>query len=170
MTATAKKRLRYGDDKERDEWVGTFIRNNVLGCQSSLVTDLLGAGLSIGTDLGKAFGIDEIEGLYPDPSDWSAEQCREYIEDEISSSEAFEDDDEHERLEAMREYIQQNAEAAEVFEWWLVADKWVADKLRQVGEVILDNGYGIWWGRTCTGQSISLDPTFYEIAESMLDT
>ena len=47
-------------------------------------------------------------------------------------------------------------EAQEIFEWWLVSS-WIGKKLLLEGEPVLDNGYGIWWGRTTTGQAISLD-------------
>jgi len=50
----------------------------------------------------------------------------------------------------------------EPLEWWRVS-KWACEQLRAVGEPVLDNDYGYWWGRTCSGQSIELDPTWYDI-------
>lgn len=47
-------------------------------------------------------------------------------------------------------------EPQEIFEWWLVSS-WLGRKLLIEGEPIIDNGYGIWWGRTTTGQAISMD-------------
>lgn len=52
-------------------------------------------------------------------------------------------------------------ESREVFEWYLVSD-WLAEKLEEVGAVVLINDYGTWWGRTCTGQAISMDGTEIE--------
>jgi hypothetical protein len=52
--------------------------------------------------------------------------------------------------------VSDNAEPAEVFEWWEVGT-WLYNKLRDYGEVGIDNGYGHWWGRCCTGQSVTLD-------------
>lgn len=50
----------------------------------------------------------------------------------------------------------------EIFEWWLVTD-FLAFQLRGIGEPVLDNEYGCWWGRTCTGQSILLDGTLQQL-------
>ncbi len=46
----------------------------------------------------------------------------------------------------------------EIFQWFLVSE-WLSDKLREAHEPVLSNEYGIWWGRTCYGQSIILDGT-----------
>ncbi len=63
--------------------------------------------------------------------------------------------------EAVREYSQENP--AEVFEWWRV-DSWLCDQLHEIGKVTIDNGYGHWWGRTCTGQGLIMDGTLQQIA------
>ena len=55
-----------------------------------------------------------------------------------------------ERLEDLEEQPQ------EIYEWWLVSN-WFAEKLSQWGEPTLTDGQSIWWGRTTTGQAISLD-------------
>jgi len=57
----------------------------------------------------------------------------------------------------------------EVYEWWLVTP-YLLQKLRHIGEPVIDNGYGHWWGRTCTGQSILLDGTLQLIARRMMAT
>jgi len=44
---------------------------------------------------------------------------------------------------------------------------WLADKLKEHQEPILDNDYGTWWGRTCTGQAIKMDSVIEDIAESI---
>lgn len=66
--------------------------------------------------------------------------------------------------EAVQGFILTNSDDSdrdpqEVFEWWLVDSKWLSERLLEIGEPILDNGLGVWWGRTCTGQSIYLDST-----------
>lgn len=50
----------------------------------------------------------------------------------------------------------------EVFEWYIVSN-WLVEKLREINQPVLDNEYGSFWGRTCTGQAIELDGTFQEI-------
>ncbi|MEQ9617077.1 MAG: DUF2958 domain-containing protein [Phycisphaerales bacterium] len=54
----------------------------------------------------------------------------------------------------------------EIYEWWLI-DSRLAEELRSVGEHIVDNDYGTWWGRSCTGQAIKMDGTMQEIAARM---
>jgi len=61
-----------------------------------------------------------------------------------------------------------DTDPVEVYEWYLITDSWVADKLKDMGQPMLDNDYGTWWGRTCTGQAIALDPTFWTICQAYL--
>ena len=156
----------YGQDKEIDQAVENYIKNEVLCNQSYLVDALLAVDPSVRhysqwwDDMFKGFQYEEIENLYPDPEDWDIDECREYCEERGIDGDRVEDD-----VESWRKAIQESAEPAEVFEWWLVSP-WLARELRALNEPILEphEGYGaIWWGRTCTGQAIALDPTFYEI-------
>lgn len=63
--------------------------------------------------------------------------------------------------EACRDHAQDNP--AEVFEWWRVSS-WLCGQLDAIGEVTIDNGYGHWWGRTCTGQGFIMDGTLQQVA------
>lgn len=50
----------------------------------------------------------------------------------------------------------------EIYEYWLVSP-YLGEKLRENGEAVLER-YGAWvWGRTCTGQTISLDGVMRKI-------
>ena len=51
----------------------------------------------------------------------------------------------------------------EVFEWWLVSP-YLAQKLKQQGEVIIDALGCHWWGRTTSGQAVYMDAAIQEIA------
>lgn len=227
-----QRRLRsgYHDPKQRwrrgtaDEWrririelrAEIYGNRDVLGCDSSLVDDLIkaaGSGELTG-DLASGFGYDEIRGMYKDPSDWDAGTCREYASDHgvdlpedpadtcqhcneaieqkapdadwvhqdtgsgvcpsgdnagkhnpAGDAEPYEDDTRHgwlgEAREACREHTQDNP--AEVYEWWRVSS-WLCGQLAEIGEVTIDNGYGHWWGRTCTGQGWIMDGTLQEVA------
>ena len=44
----------------------------------------------------------------------------------------------------------------EVLEWVLVSD-WLARRLVERGEPVLNNEFGVWWGRQTTGQPPFLD-------------
>lgn len=51
----------------------------------------------------------------------------------------------------------------EVFEHWIVSD-WLANRLEEHGERVLRDFFGLTvWGRTCTGQAISLDGVIGQI-------
>ncbi len=132
---------------------------DVLACQSALVDDLINANV-------EGFSLEEAENLYPNVSEWNAEQCREWL-DEHGHEQPARDEDESDSprgyLTQLRDAVRDNAEAAEVFEWWLVTD-WLCRQLKATGEVILDNGYGSWWGRTCTGQGLIMDGMLQRIA------
>lgn len=181
--------MRYGTNRELDQRIETWINRNVGPCQSSLVDALIQADFD-------GFGIDDLQGVYADPSGWDADQCYEYADDngidlendprKMTRGELLEevfgdsdeqsddtDDDLRERIaddnlegwrDQVREWSQDNPN--EPLEWWVV-DSWLAGKLLEMGEVIIDNDYGYWWGRTCSGQAIALDGTFYRLFESM---
>jgi len=58
------------------------------------------------------------------------------------------------------------SEPVEIYEWWSVSE-FLAEKLKEKGQPILEDfGYTI-WGRTCTGQSIMLDEVISEICIGM---
>lgn len=56
-------------------------------------------------------------------------------------------------------------EPNEVYEWWEVTN-WFADKLAEHGETVI-RGWHCYWGRCCTGQSVSMDWIIGKIAEEM---
>jgi hypothetical protein len=51
-----------------EELAESYLDREVLCCDSALVTALIGATF-------EGFGVDDWQNLYPDPSDWSPEQC-----------------------------------------------------------------------------------------------
>jgi len=55
----------------------------------------------------------------------------------------------------------------EIFEWWLVSP-WMGKKLLLEGEPVIDNEYGHWWGRTTSGQAISLDDVIKKVFDSIM--
>lgn len=189
-----------------------FWSRDGMGCDSALVDDLIksaNSGDRYVKDLADGFGYEEIRNLYRDPSNWTADECREYASDhgidlpDIPMTECpechgeplpdgpnvatttcghctskgeepedgYEEDDSprgwlSEAREACQEHAQDNP--AEVYEWWRVSS-WLCDKLHEHGEVTIDNGYGHWWGRTCTGQNLLMDGTLQAIAAKFID-
>ncbi len=59
-----------------------------------------------------------------------------------------------------------SAEDKEIYEWWSCND-WFIEKLLARGEPILRTDYKDYWGRTCTGQAISMDTVIKDIYKSL---
>lgn len=135
---TAQGQRKLGD------WVGS----NIGECQSMLIEELLSKGYEVGAIEG--FCHDDIENLYRtfDPAENITKATCPDCEEEVEEVDAF--------TEQCADCYENNREAQEIFEWWVV-DSWTASKLKDQGEPILDNDYGIWWGRTTTGQAIKMD-------------
>lgn len=149
-------------------------------------------------DLAVGFGYDEIRNLYADPSTWTVDECREYASEhgidlpdlpdctfcdgtreyaggvctacDEQRAEHEDDDSRHGWLTEARgvcqEYAQDNPR--EPYEWWRVSS-WLCEQLHAIGEITIDNGYGRWWGRTCTGQGFIMDGTLQDIAARFVE-
>ena len=50
----------------------------------------------------------------------------------------------------------------DVMEWWLVTP-WLAERLKEQGEIIIDELGCRWWGRLTSGQAIYMDGVIQEI-------
>lgn len=123
--------------RECHDFVGRFVHV----CQSSLVDEMLKKGI---------FEYDDIEKLsttFEEDSKGTCSICD--IEDEKLNENkvcenCFEPEDQ------------------EIYEWWVI-ESGFAYRLEERGEPILKNDYGTWWGRTCTGQSISMDSVIRDL-------
>ena len=65
--------------------------------------------------------------------------------------------------EEIQEIRDNGEDMQEVFEHWLCSD-WFINQMKNQNEPILEADLGVWWGRTCTGQSIYLDHNIQELA------
>lgn len=135
-----------------EERAEAYLDRDVLCCDSSFVDDLLKAGF-------EGFDYDNVENMYPTPEDWTEETLKEWLDEHGIEYDADDDED------ALKDAVRDNAEAAEVYEWWRV-DDWLAGQLKKIGEPVLDNDCGYWWGRTCTGQAMIMDGTLQNVAAS----
>ena len=68
--------------------------------------------------------------------------------------------------ESLWEELQNFDENSEIMEWWLVTP-YMAELLKEKGEVILSDYGCYWWGRTTSGQALYMDGVIQEIAEQM---
>jgi hypothetical protein len=60
----------------------------------------------------------------------------------------------------------ENGDYPEVFSWYLVTD-WLADKLKEEKEVVLETDQGSYWGRCTFGQLISMDSVIERIYKTL---
>jgi hypothetical protein len=127
-----------------------FVNQEIFGCQSMLVEEALQRDL---------FSWDDIENLYRafDGNLLSPSIC-------YTCKLAFDSLDSE--TGQCQECFVENQIPQEIFEWWLVSD-WLSERLKIQGEPILNNEYGTWWGRCCTGQAIYLDGVINDIYDEM---
>lgn len=137
--------------QEREEGLDKFIDREISGCQTSLVEELLRMQL---------FSVDEIANVYRPfdgrllkPAVCVRCQCKFIcLDSETGECEScFED----------------HKEPQEIYEWWLVSP-WFSKRLLMEGEPVMDNGYGVWWGRCTTGQAISMDYVIQKLYDDMM--
>jgi hypothetical protein len=57
----------------------------------------------------------------------------------------------------------------EIYEWWCIEDS-LAEDLIAMGQCVLVNQFGTWWGRKCTGQNITMDGTLQNVVRMRLKT
>lgn len=65
--------------------------------------------------------------------------------------------------ESLLDRLQNLDENSEIMEWWLVTP-YMAELLKENGEVILSDYDCYWWGRTTSGQALYMDGVIQEIA------
>ncbi len=49
------------------------------------------------------------------------------------------------------------------YEWYLVS-QWFLDRIKEINEPYIENSYGTYWGRQCSGQSIYFDYNIQQLA------
>lgn len=141
------------------EWAENVgLRNEVLACQSLLVDQLLAQSYDMPDpivsydDITNLYGDHEFSDKTPDEDgEIKCDICGYYFDaDEAKDGDPGPCEENHQ----------------EPYEWWLVTG-WLAGKLYSLGYVTLSDGQSHWWGRTTTGQRITLDGVLQEVARSI---
>ena len=122
-----------------------FVNENMLVCQSVLLTHLFENNVS-------GFSWDNVTNLYDD----STEAVEEYLMHQSGLEAVAWHELPFDEREALAREHGFEPEPQEVYEWWVVTS-YVAECLSQIGQPILENDFGTWWGRTCSGQAIYMD-------------
>ena len=137
---------------KRQKDLSMFVDNEIFICQSMLVDEALKQEI---------FSWDDVENLYRpfDGKQVSPSVCT------ICHKKATLLDSE---TGACQECYNDTVEPQEIYEWWLVSH-WMAEKLRERGEPVLQNDFGTWWGRCCTGQAIYMDGVIEHIYDELMN-
>lgn len=155
-----------------NEAADRVVSQDVICCVSSMVSEVSNlSSLSASMDNGSLY-----------------EQCYNLMESKPDYQEAaeqeswFADDDgniaNHESIDCYEnweeccndEQIDTDDYRSEVFEHWVVSN-WLADKLEAYGQVIDRDFMGlVIWGRTTTGQMISMDYVIQQIAKDIVES
>lgn len=170
-----------------------FCKREILCCDTMLIEDLIALSKETYNEVGMPFSIDMIDNLYesmPMSEDvyditQSIDMTLEEIVKELERLEVLHsltiewpdkdlltrDDDYEAYLDELADEFSQAIEKARnsrepqgILEWHRVT-RWLADKLEKYGEPILRNQYGVWWGRTTTGQEVYMDNVIQSIAK-----
>lgn len=163
------------DTNKINELTELYITREILCCDSMLISDLL-SSYSREHETNNAvdaFSYDNITNAY----DYSDNRLLAHIEnnDDKEPIKQYLSDNNHisvrelssNELRELADILDYDAEPQEIFEWYRVTE-WLAKELEAVGEPILDNTYGYWWGRTCCGQMIIADDTIQQIAKKYI--
>ncbi|MES2395876.1 MAG: hypothetical protein V4549_07730 [Bacteroidota bacterium] len=171
---TIEEVLKNGNSIVNQNIKSQFVQKHVYLNVNSMVEYILRAGFE---DRNAPFTIDDIENYYSYP-EYRAEFAdfeggtRQELDNEIEDLKALkfnhEEDNDTETAESIQEEIEKlenlESEAQEVFEWYAVSS-FLAEKLSQKGECIIDSDNI--WGRTTTGQAVLLDYVITKICAEM---
>lgn len=152
-----------------------FIRGEVIACQTGLVNFILNNCMEMKD---APFTIDDISNMYIFPEyigefvhfEGGTEEDRQEEINRLHEAYDLAEDPERNGVlfsDELKELEDLEDEPQEIFEWWLVTPL-LANDLEEQGEPVLrDNNGGSYWGRTCTGQSPSMDGPIIRIARNL---
>lgn len=137
--------------KEHEKSLYALLEREVCVCQTALVEEAFRTQL---------FFLDDVSNFYR-PFDGQLLSPAVCV---ICSGEFSCLDSENGQCQACYE---ENQQPQEICEWRLVSP-WLSKKLLAEGEPVLDNKYGIWWGRCTQGQDISMDYVIRKIYDDII--
>ena len=149
-------------DQIHDKALCLFNRE-VLLCVSGLFADqgVEAAEAILGLDADEYIGAHTIQYTV-----WVCSDGTEFDTEDDADEHVFSIQDSHEEhwVDASHE---EEDRSHDVFEHWAVTP-WLADRLGDVGEHVVETTIGPVWCRTCTGQSPAIDYCFQAIARDLL--
>jgi hypothetical protein len=122
-------------------YIEKHIQQEMAACQTALVEELLKREI---------FSWDDVENLYPTICpNCNTELPLEQDDCKICGHDKF-------------------SQPQEIFQWFLINEEFLIEDLIKAGKPVLKNEFGSWWGRTCFGQAVVLDSTFWNIYQDEL--
>lgn len=146
----------------------TFVSQNVDRCQTSLVCAILAQGYEANENNGMPTEHDIANYYVFKCPECGASQNEPFDSEPIDpKNESFATPMHYKCYECQAEFEKEpESEPQEIYEWWLCSD-WLLEKLEARGEPVLHSDLGDWWGRTCSGQAISMDSVIKDIYISL---
>lgn len=138
-------------DIQKHDALEKFVEREIYSCQSSLVEEALKRQLFSIDDIGNMYRPFDGKLLHPS----NCVRCNsdfQMLDSETGECESC---------------FEENQVPQEIYEWWLISP-WLSRKLLIEGQPVLDNDYGIWWGRCATGQAISMDYVIQQIYDDLM--
>lgn len=149
-------------EKKIDNEVNAIVKEHILSCENCLFSEVNRIVYEVDTSLSQLL-YENFENLYIDNT-----LKIEELEDRIADIEDESDSEEVEELEEQIEELKkEEEEVQEILEFWKISE-WLYYKLREQGEPVLDSDFGYYWGRTCSGQSITMDYCIRKIVEELV--
>lgn len=139
----------FKDTTPTQQQLDTFVNLHIIYSQTGLVQQLFEENF---------LNLDLIENFYFNP----CTECGGEIQSRLFSNDFNHDLTEKyqctncEQIYSTDEYEELPTECKEVYEWYIVSD-WLLEQLEKNNQPILKTDYQNYWGRTTTGQAISLD-------------
>lgn len=137
--------------KEREEAINEFVIREILADQSELIIAVLTQHI---------FSVDDIENIYrPFDGKLLTPAICIWCKDSFGCLDS--------ETGECEECFERNQTPQKISGWWLVSP-WFGKQLLLRGEPVLENDYGIWWGRTTTGQAVSKDYIIQQIYDDLM--
>jgi hypothetical protein len=168
VTITGENKVEtYGHSLESHQWAKTVIERDLYCCNE--LADLY--------QKSNEYWFEDLSNMYA-PIDYNKQDFLTWlIEDQNLEGQVLDDslflyeanceDSSDCGAYIMQEFVEYLVEEnqdypQEIFQWYLV-DQWLAEKLIELGQPVLETESNYLWGRTCCGQAIILDGTFQRL-------
>ena len=157
------------DTAEYQHNVDKFVQREVCYCVSTLIYDLVRSEHAYCNDyMGDLLAVAstlDYEGAARDDGWRFCEKSQSFVKDFVDGRTLYE----FGATDWVDLCDSENIDPHEVeaLEHWIVSD-WLADRLEERGEMVSKNIHGLTiWGRTCSGQAISLDGVICDIFDEL---